>query len=220
MIRLFKHYVPYAVLLLGAIDFALLLLAAEAGWALRLWQVAGEFDPCKRAACPTCSPSPRPCRRRWSRSGSMAFEALQSVRFAIARLLVAVALGIILLSAGLLPLPAGRLLALEPALRDLDRACRDGAGARRAARRARRRALQAPGPRARRGPRAARLEALAQSPRRRLHHRRLYRDERRAGRRSPARSTATTSPACPIICCASAPARSCLRSRSGATRCR
>ena len=39
MIRLFKHYVPYAVLLLGAIDLALLLLAAEAGWLLRLWQV-------------------------------------------------------------------------------------------------------------------------------------------------------------------------------------
>ena len=39
MIRLFKHYVPYAVLLLGAIDFVLLLAAAEAGWALRLWQV-------------------------------------------------------------------------------------------------------------------------------------------------------------------------------------
>jgi hypothetical protein len=33
VIRLFKHYVPYAVLLLGAIDFALLMLAALAGWA-------------------------------------------------------------------------------------------------------------------------------------------------------------------------------------------
>ena len=42
---MFKHYVPYAVLLLGAIDFVLLIAAAEAGWVLRLWQVAGEFDP-------------------------------------------------------------------------------------------------------------------------------------------------------------------------------
>ena len=31
MIRLFKHYVPYAVLLLGAIDFVLLMLAARGG---------------------------------------------------------------------------------------------------------------------------------------------------------------------------------------------
>jgi len=45
MIRVFKHYLPYAVLLLGTIDFVLLMLAAEAGWTLRLWQVAGEFDP-------------------------------------------------------------------------------------------------------------------------------------------------------------------------------
>ena len=45
MIRVFKHYVAYAVLLLGAIDFVLLMLAAEAGWTLRLWQIAGEFDP-------------------------------------------------------------------------------------------------------------------------------------------------------------------------------
>ena len=36
MIRLFKHYVPYAVLILGAIDFALLMFAVEAGWLLRL----------------------------------------------------------------------------------------------------------------------------------------------------------------------------------------
>ncbi|HEX8444428.1 MAG TPA: TIGR03013 family XrtA/PEP-CTERM system glycosyltransferase [Allosphingosinicella sp.] len=45
MIRLFKHYVPHAVLLLGVIDFVLLLFAAEAGWTLRIWQIAGEVDP-------------------------------------------------------------------------------------------------------------------------------------------------------------------------------
>ena len=32
MIRLFKHYVPHTVLLIGAIDFVLLMLAAEAAW--------------------------------------------------------------------------------------------------------------------------------------------------------------------------------------------
>ena len=41
MIRLFKHYVPYPVLLLGLFDFVLLMLAAQAGWALRLWQMSG-----------------------------------------------------------------------------------------------------------------------------------------------------------------------------------
>ena len=38
MIRLFKHYVPHAALLLGLVDFALLLLAGELGWLLRAWQ--------------------------------------------------------------------------------------------------------------------------------------------------------------------------------------
>ena len=46
MIRLFKHYVPYAVLLLGVIDFAAADAgAAEAGWSLRLWQLGGRVDP-------------------------------------------------------------------------------------------------------------------------------------------------------------------------------
>ena len=38
MIRLFKHYVPYALLLLGAIDFLLLGVAGEAAWRLRATQ--------------------------------------------------------------------------------------------------------------------------------------------------------------------------------------
>ena len=46
MIRLFKHYVPHAVLLLGMVDFALLLLAGELGWVVRANQIgmaAGHF---------------------------------------------------------------------------------------------------------------------------------------------------------------------------------
>jgi hypothetical protein len=39
MIRVFKHYVPHAVLLLGLVDFMLLLLASELGWRLRAWQI-------------------------------------------------------------------------------------------------------------------------------------------------------------------------------------
>ena len=39
MIRLFKHYIPHAVLMLGIFDFALLVAAAEAGWVLRAHQI-------------------------------------------------------------------------------------------------------------------------------------------------------------------------------------
>ena len=46
-------------------------------------------------------------------------EALLSVRFAAARLVVALALGVLALSLLYFLVPAGRLLALEPALRDL-----------------------------------------------------------------------------------------------------
>ena len=35
MIRLFKHYIPHAVVLLGLIDIALLFFAADFGWRLR-----------------------------------------------------------------------------------------------------------------------------------------------------------------------------------------
>jgi hypothetical protein len=39
MIRLFKHYVPHAVLLLGLFDFVLLIAAAELGWTIRQHQL-------------------------------------------------------------------------------------------------------------------------------------------------------------------------------------
>ncbi|MEA3029170.1 MAG: hypothetical protein QOG13_495 [Sphingomonadales bacterium] len=97
MIRLFKHYVPYAVLLLGAIDFALLLAAAEAGWSLRLWQVAGSFDP-DAARLPNMLAFAGALQIAMLAVGVYGVQALRSVRFAIARLIVALALGILLLS--------------------------------------------------------------------------------------------------------------------------
>ncbi|MES2492285.1 MAG: hypothetical protein V4579_03280 [Pseudomonadota bacterium] len=39
MVRLFKHYVPHAVLLLGLLDVLLLLAAAELGWRIRAAQI-------------------------------------------------------------------------------------------------------------------------------------------------------------------------------------
>ncbi|HWT11951.1 MAG TPA: TIGR03013 family XrtA/PEP-CTERM system glycosyltransferase [Allosphingosinicella sp.] len=97
MIRVFKHYLPYAVLLLGAVDFVLLMLSAEAGWMLRLWQVEGKLDP-EAARLPNMLAFAFAMQAAMVAVGVYAAHALQSVRFAVARLLVAVALGITLLS--------------------------------------------------------------------------------------------------------------------------
>jgi sugar transferase (PEP-CTERM system associated) len=97
MIRVFKHYLPYAVLLLGLIDFALLMIAAEAGWTLRLWQLSGEFDP-GRERLPNMLAFAGAMQVAMVAVGVYGAEALQSMRFAVARLLVAVGLGFLLLS--------------------------------------------------------------------------------------------------------------------------
>ncbi|MEM6857904.1 MAG: TIGR03013 family XrtA/PEP-CTERM system glycosyltransferase [Pseudomonadota bacterium] len=97
MIRLFKHYIPHAVLLLGLLDFALLVLASELAWQLRAAQI--EMDA-------------GPLDTRWLEllgSASVVWLAmisvgvygplaLRSLRFAGARLLVAISLGIIALA--------------------------------------------------------------------------------------------------------------------------
>jgi len=97
MIRLFKHYIPHAVILLGLIDITLLVVAADFAWRLRAGQIG--MDPGSIA----------------ERGGQLAGfagviltamiavgvyggDALRSMRFATARLLVAVSLGIIALA--------------------------------------------------------------------------------------------------------------------------
>ncbi|MEB3415095.1 TIGR03013 family XrtA/PEP-CTERM system glycosyltransferase [Alteriqipengyuania sp. WL0013] len=97
MIRLFKHYIPHAVLLLWLLDLALLLAAGEAAWRLRTIQIDVDSGPIG------------------SRFGVMALfvgcvnlamiavgvygaDALRSMRYAGARLLVAVSLGVLALS--------------------------------------------------------------------------------------------------------------------------
>ena len=97
MIRLFKHYIPHAVILLGLIDIGLLLVAGEAAWRLRTSQIGVDLGPL--------------ADRAWSLIGFAAViltamiavgvygaDALRSMRFATARLLVAVSLGIIALT--------------------------------------------------------------------------------------------------------------------------
>ncbi|MBS0255233.1 MAG: TIGR03013 family PEP-CTERM/XrtA system glycosyltransferase [Proteobacteria bacterium] len=94
MIRLFKHYIPHAVLLLGLFDLALLITAGDFAWRLTANQLAvdlGAFD-----------------NRVWALAGFAAMmimvmtavgvygaDSLRSIRFATARLLVAISLGVI-----------------------------------------------------------------------------------------------------------------------------
>ena len=97
MVRLFKHYVPHTVLLLGLIDFCILLMAAEGGWLLRIWQIEHAFAP---------SPSRMPELLTFAVTlqlamvgvGVYAIETLHSLRLAVARLVVSISLGIILLA--------------------------------------------------------------------------------------------------------------------------
>jgi sugar transferase (PEP-CTERM system associated) len=97
MIRLFKHYVPHAVLLLGLIDFVLLMLAAEGGWALRNWQLGAGLDP-EAGRIPHMLTFAAAVQLAMVAVGVYGAESLQSLRFAIARLLVALSLGILFLS--------------------------------------------------------------------------------------------------------------------------
>ncbi|MDE2403538.1 MAG: TIGR03013 family PEP-CTERM/XrtA system glycosyltransferase [Sphingomonadales bacterium] len=97
MIRLFKHYIPHAVLLLGLVDLALLITAGDLAWRVTAGELGvglGQFDT-----------------RIWPLAGfatvmltAMAAvgvygpDCLRSLRFATARLLVAISLGIIALA--------------------------------------------------------------------------------------------------------------------------
>ena len=98
MIRLFKHYVPNAVLLLGIMDFVLLLVAAEIGWVYRLSQIGAVPDPIT-TRIPELLAFAAALEIAMIAVGAYGIEALNSLRFALARLLVAISLGIIALSA-------------------------------------------------------------------------------------------------------------------------
>jgi lipopolysaccharide/colanic/teichoic acid biosynthesis glycosyltransferase len=97
MIRLFKHYIPYPVLLLGILDFMLLLGSAEAGWILRAQQIGMAVEPTIGRLAPLLSFG-LALQAAMIGVGVYGPEALQSLRFATARLLVAISLGVIFLS--------------------------------------------------------------------------------------------------------------------------
>jgi len=97
VIRLFKHYVPHAVLLLGLVDVVLLMVTAEASWMLRAWQIGMTITPAGSRLGPIITFAIA-VEVSMVAVGVYGLEALQSVRFACVRLIVAVALGMIFIS--------------------------------------------------------------------------------------------------------------------------
>ncbi|KRB79834.1 sugar transferase [Sphingomonas sp. Root710] len=97
MIRLFKHYIAYPVLVLCVADFAVLLLAAEAGWVFRLRQIG--IDPGSLwDRIPQLLTFALAIQAAMIGVGVYSAESMQAFRFAAARLLVAISLGVILIS--------------------------------------------------------------------------------------------------------------------------
>jgi sugar transferase (PEP-CTERM system associated) len=97
MIRLFKHYVPNAVLLLGLLDLVLLLASGELGWILRAHQLGiGQTPMAERA--PQLLSYMAFIEVAMIAVGVYGADALQSLRYAMARLIVAISLGVIGLS--------------------------------------------------------------------------------------------------------------------------
>ncbi|MEO5493172.1 MAG: TIGR03013 family XrtA/PEP-CTERM system glycosyltransferase [Sphingomonas sp.] len=97
MIRLFKHYVPHAVLFLGFLDFALLIAAMEVGYSLRLHQLGSLVEPI-RERVPQLLVYGAALETAMIAVGVYGADALQSLRRATARILVAISLGVILLA--------------------------------------------------------------------------------------------------------------------------
>ncbi|MGN6376817.1 MAG: TIGR03013 family XrtA/PEP-CTERM system glycosyltransferase [Sphingomonas sp.] len=98
MIRLFKHYVPNAVLLLGLLDILLLLVAAELGWTVRADQIGMAVEPVFTRV-PQLVSFALCLELAMVAVGVYGPDALQSLKHAAVRLLVAVSLGTIFLSA-------------------------------------------------------------------------------------------------------------------------
>lgn len=104
MIRLFKHYIPYAVIFLALVDFCLLIAAAETAWVIRANQIDMHVDYIgnRFGQLMTFAASLLVAAMAVGVYGP---DALQSLRFAIARLLVAVSLGVIFQSVMAFVLP-------------------------------------------------------------------------------------------------------------------
>ncbi|KLE35654.1 TIGR03013 family XrtA/PEP-CTERM system glycosyltransferase [Aurantiacibacter luteus] len=97
MVRLFKHYIPHAVLLLGLLDFALLLLAGDLAWQFRAAQIGTDVGPLLGRLMPLVGFSVTTLAALIA-VGVYGPDALRSMRFACARLMVGVSLAILALA--------------------------------------------------------------------------------------------------------------------------
>lgn len=97
MIRVFKHYVPHAVLLLGVLDFILLVCSAEAAWVIRAHEIDMEVEYVLTRA-PALLSFAAALQIAMVAVGVYGNESLQSLRYSFARLLVGISLGVIFLS--------------------------------------------------------------------------------------------------------------------------
>jgi len=97
MFRLFKHYVPYAVVWLALVDFIALLASAEGAWHIYAHQAGFDAGPLGDRLLPIATFAIANSLGMMA-TGMYGTEALRSMRFATARLLVAVSLGVIFLA--------------------------------------------------------------------------------------------------------------------------
>lgn len=97
MIRLFKHYVPHAVLFLGLLDFIVLIASAEAAWVMRAYEIDMDVDYILNRFWPLISFA---CAFQVAMIsvGAYGNEAMQSRRYALARLAVAALLSFIFMA--------------------------------------------------------------------------------------------------------------------------
>lgn len=108
MIRLFKLYIPNAVFLLALLDFALLIAAGELGWVVRAHQIGIDGGETANRWIPLLTFAGL-VQTAMISVGVYGSESLRSMRYATARLMVAISLGIIALSVVYFLLP-GRTL--------------------------------------------------------------------------------------------------------------
>ncbi len=94
MVRLFKHYIPYPVIFLGIVDLILLLIAGEVAWVLRANQIGMSVDFIGNRVLPLILFAVSVQIASLS-TGVYSAQSLQSLRFAIARIIVAISLGVI-----------------------------------------------------------------------------------------------------------------------------
>lgn len=97
MIRLFKHYVPHAVIMLGLVDLVLLIVSAEIGWIIRANQIGMLVAPIHTRIAQLLTFAVA-LQISLVAVGAYGVASFLSLRFAAARLAVALSLGVMFLS--------------------------------------------------------------------------------------------------------------------------